>query len=581
MKIKKQYLMLMVLTLLLSFFVVDRIQANDDSQTETDNNTTEVGATLPEDHVFTTMNANGEIVEMDMSALEKQTQQEMRAAKRLRFSSTRAPKNGVVNFKTKSSSGYNTNYTEDGTNRSGYLNGYYGADGAFLGYNSNGSKVKFMQAGVIGWVNTSEVQILDYDNYAQVKSINFYRSDNGILNHYGTNNLSSSYYFMTNQVGVKQSYMNNNEVYYSYDGHYFYKTYAQMIADYKAGHRKNSINPNNPYYNYYQYITHRTKTSFTAAQLNSYVASISNTNSKMYNQGNAFVSNQNIYGVNAALSYGVAANESAWGQSSIAQTKNNLFGHAAYDSDPNASNGYSSPAFSIFYHAKRFVSIDYLDPKDYSGRYYGGHLGDKASGMNVKYASDPYWGEKAATVSWHLQKKYNVQDTQKYTLAIKAKGVNLNIRKDPNTASSAPYQTGASGDYPFVVLEKVIGESIDGNNIWYKIQSDPTLNGDRSQITQDIGNYDYAKFYGYVHASYVSLVANSENINDPVPEPIAGKGDVNGDQKISAVDYVLVKNHILEIKALSSQQQSSGDMNGDHKISAVDYVLIKNHILNQ
>ena len=26
--------------------------------------------------------------------------------------------------------------------------------------------------------------------------------------------------------------------------------------------------------------------------------------------------------------------------------------------------------------------------------YHGGFLGDKASGINVSYASDPYWGEK-------------------------------------------------------------------------------------------------------------------------------------------------------------------------------------------
>ena len=31
-----------------------------------------------------------------------------------------------------------------------------------------------------------------------------------------------------------------------------------------------------------------------------------------------------------------------------------------------------------------------------SDLYHGGFFGDKAGGMNVRYASDPYWGEKAA-----------------------------------------------------------------------------------------------------------------------------------------------------------------------------------------
>ena len=41
--------------------------------------------------------------------------------------------------------------------------------------------------------------------------------------------------------------------------------------------------------------------------------------------------------------------------------------------------------------------IGYLDPVT-DGRYFGANLGDKGSGINVKYASDPYWGEKAAAV---------------------------------------------------------------------------------------------------------------------------------------------------------------------------------------
>ena len=57
---------------------------------------------------------------------------------------------GVVNFRTKSSALYNTEYTEDGTGIAGYTNGYYGADAAFLGYSGDMTQVKFMLSGVTG-----------------------------------------------------------------------------------------------------------------------------------------------------------------------------------------------------------------------------------------------------------------------------------------------------------------------------------------------------------------------------------------------------------------------------------------------
>ena len=48
----------------------------------------------------------------------------------------------IVNFNTKVNDV--TNYTEESTGISGYTNGDYGADAAFLGYNDDKSKVKFI-----------------------------------------------------------------------------------------------------------------------------------------------------------------------------------------------------------------------------------------------------------------------------------------------------------------------------------------------------------------------------------------------------------------------------------------------------
>ena len=57
-------------------------------------------------------------------------------------------------------------------------------------------------------------------------------------------------------------------------------------------------------------------------------------------------------------------------------------------------------------------------------------------------------------------------------------------------------------------------------------------------------------------------------------------GDVNEDGKISASDYVLIKNNIMGTTLLNDNiQKAAADVNRDGKISASDYVLIKNHIM--
>lgn len=58
-------------------------------------------------------------------------------------------------------------------------------------------------------------------------------------------------------------------------------------------------------------------------------------------------------------------------------------------------------------------------------------------------------------------------------------------------------------------------------------------------------------------------------------------GDVNNDGRISPTDYVLIKNHIMQIKELQTDlEKQAADVNQDGRISPTDYVLIKNHIMN-
>jgi peptidoglycan hydrolase CwlO-like protein len=108
-------------------------------------------------------------------------------------------------------------------------------------------------------------------------------------------------------------------------------------------------------------------------------------------QGAAFVNAGRQYGVNSLYLVAHAIEESAFGASEMAQTKNNLFGIAAYDSNPGAALSFPSFAACIDYEA-RFVRRDYLDPR---GAFYHGPT---LRGMNVNYATDGRWASNIAAI---------------------------------------------------------------------------------------------------------------------------------------------------------------------------------------
>lgn len=58
-------------------------------------------------------------------------------------------------------------------------------------------------------------------------------------------------------------------------------------------------------------------------------------------------------------------------------------------------------------------------------------------------------------------------------------------------------------------------------------------------------------------------------------------GDTNSDGKITAGDYVNIKNDIMGKKNLSSVLEKGGDVDRNGKITAGDYVQVKNHIMGK
>ena len=57
------------------------------------------------------------------------------------------------------------------------------------------------------------------------------------------------------------------------------------------------------------------------------------------------------------------------------------------------------------------------------------------------------------------------------------------------------------------------------------------------------------------------------------------KGDVNGDGRIFATDYVKIKKHIMETPNLQGAYLLAADVNNDGKVYATDYVRIRNYIM--
>lgn len=415
----------------------------------------------------------------------------------------------IVNFNTKGN--VVTEYKELYTGADGYTNGAFGADAAYLGM-ENG-RVKFMLSGVVGTVASSEVQVL---KTSSANSISHYTVANGWLIHRVSYDLNSSNYMASIKCGKAPSYLSVNGVYYSYDGHYFYTDYSVMLQDYRSEIRDHALNAGQPYYNYFQYLPMRSLTRYTGEELSGmiddFIDSYGYENSKMTGIGSCMESNQNTYGVNALLMAGIAANESGWGSSQICRDKNNLFGLNAVDSSPYTSAGtFLSAEACVSDFAQIWMSKGYLNPDDW--RYFGGFLGNKASGLNVKFGSDPYWGEKAASIAWLLDEKGGGYDQYAYTIGIKdllpTSHGNRYMRADSHSNSAIMYYSGQQSNSAFIILNDT------PQNSFYQVQSDALLNEQRTGIDVSTGYYDYDSMYAYIGADYLTVV-NTGNMETGV-----------------------------------------------------------------
>ncbi len=563
-------------------------------------------------------------------------------------------KYALIDYDQYTSLGYTNIYSDISlSNTLTYISGSYSDDAALIEVDYNSGRCKIKVGGVVGWIKKYENEanktnvLYDIVPISWTTSPNYYQvTDDSIIHHFYKNvylPIDKKYSSIT--IGRKPSMLNPGN-YYSYDGNYFYSDLKTLLIDYKNGNYNNSVNSNNPFYNYYQYLSFRSQTNYNADNINQYLGARTTSNSKLYNTGKAFIDAQNYYGVNAILMLAIGINESGYGNSTISQTKNNLFGINAVDASPGQSaTSFNSVSDCINDFAFKYLSGRFLQPGDF--RYFGANLGNKYQGLTVKYASDAYWGEKAAHYYYDIDKYFGFQDYNYYSTAVLNSDYNNTVyaKKDPNgyNVSSKYYQYKKKGS-AIIILDEVKGPSVNGNTTWYKVTSDPTIDGNMEYYDDNTYysttpriNYLWSK-YVYVPAAYFTKITNgggkiNENpviiptptpTPDPSPSPsptpaptpsptpnivstekiLADSGlrissnylyGVSKGVSVSNLQTNLTKNGGIArvvgdgnvktgmqvvINNVTYYLVIYGDVNGDGEISAVDYSFIKNYIMS-
>ena len=237
-------------------------------------------------------------------------------------------------------------------------------------------RIPVQVAGLTGYVNASQVTAVDSSN----TFIPDYVSDGMYVYHRYSpyTKVMVAYHNANMQVGKS---------YYSADGINF--------GTFKLDHP-------------FQFSNLKSRTNYTVADINRLYSIMGASDSKLAGKGATFKAAEQRYGVNALYLVAHSALESAWGRSKIAKDKNNFFGISAYDDSPYTSATKFDNVDSGILGAARWINSRYLHNSGYPAN--GAYLGNKAGGMNVNYATAPYWGESIASIMFSANEKLGRKD---------------------------------------------------------------------------------------------------------------------------------------------------------------------------
>ena len=259
----------------------------------------------------------------------------------------------------------------------------YSASGSRLSYISQGSIVAVSASGAQG--ERLPVQISGLSGFMNKNDLVAVNASDEFIPHY-TSDGRYIYHELSPYTSVRvaphSSSMAIGKKYYSADGVNF-----------------DTFKVENPFL----YRDLRKPTNYTAAELDKVYSLMNINGSRLAGKGEVFKEAEKRYQVNALYLMAHSALESAWGRSQIAKDKNNFFGIAAYDTTPYDSAKSFDNVDKGILGAAKWIRENYID----EGRT---HLGNKSSGMNTLYASDPYWGEKIASIMMTINSKLGEKD---------------------------------------------------------------------------------------------------------------------------------------------------------------------------
>jgi beta-N-acetylglucosaminidase len=334
----------------------------------------------------------------------------------------------------------------------------------FLDADENWVKVKF--GGKTGYVKSEQVNLIPT---LQIKGQSYYEVKDGLLKHYIYNALTNKYE-IPYLYGRSDADMPTGK-YYSDNGS-LYKNAADGKT-YEA-------------YQYFNMMPLYTKSSYTAEELNQYVKN-NKADSVLATMGAKFKEIESKYNINAMYLLAHAIHESEWGTSVHATRDKNLFGLGAVDGSGTADvfDTYDD-CFAELVNRLTKPTDGYLTA---NWRYQGEFLGNKDLGMNVFYATDPYWGQKIAGHMHRMDIALGGKERNKYPIAITlTEGATTKVRSNPTVNSgNLLYELTKTGT-PVVVLN-TIATPTEGT--WYEI------------APKNLGGANYDKAYVYSHgASY-------------------------------------------------------------------------------
>ncbi len=419
---------------------------------------------------------------------------------------------GTLNFYT----------TKESSDAYTYMNNkstYGGGDGAFIEAAYSNLRQIFMAkvkiANFTGWIAVDNYEIVPI---TWVKSSSSYTVTEESIRHNYVTRVQDSYSGNAGSTIGPKPDMLSTGTYYSYDGHFFYKDRKTMLKDYKNNTHNNAVNKNDEYYNYYMYLSNHTRTNYSSQNIDEYIRnnmgyyrdvfgnSASSGASRLYGKGQFFYYVQEKYGANAVLALSLSRNETGNGRSNLAINNNNGFGLNAVDSNPNnGKSWYPSFTYSIAKYGSHWITHKYADVKEW--QYFGPQFGNKGIGMNVKYASDPYWSEKMAANYYSLDKSKGLQDYNYYQLGVLKQGAVI-ARSDASNSAKEVYKYPEAEDAVVIVGEKE-GETVNGDATWYEVVSDLNLDSNYNEKGEgEAYNWDMTV---YVPAAYIKKINKGKN----------------------------------------------------------------------